>query len=103
MTRILNEGFKITNMAIISPSLDTMEMHYQEHKGKEFFNDVCARMANKPLIVMKVEGVDVIHKMRQLCGKTDCSEKGTIRGDFGTGVKENVIHASSGDFSICSV
>lgn len=36
-----------------------------------------------------------VSRMRSLVGATDCSQPGTIRGDFGKGVEKNVIHASA--------
>jgi nucleoside-diphosphate kinase len=43
-----------------------------------------------------LEGKDVVQRVRDLLGPTDSRKapKGTIRGDFGTEMMRNVVHAS---------
>jgi nucleoside-diphosphate kinase len=45
---------------------------------------------------MALEGDDIVQKVRDLLGPTDSRKaaKGTIRGDFGTEMMRNVVHAS---------
>jgi len=47
---------------------------------------------------MAWQGENVIQRVRDLLGPTDSSKapKGTIRGDFGTDMMRNVVHASDG-------
>jgi nucleoside-diphosphate kinase len=47
---------------------------------------------------MILSGEDVIAKVRDLLGPTNSQEaaKGTIRGDLGTDMMRNVVHASDG-------
>ena len=42
------------------------------------------------------EGDGAVAKVRDLCGPTDSTKapKGSIRGDFGKDIQENIIHAS---------
>jgi nucleoside-diphosphate kinase len=51
------------------------------------------------VIVMALEGKSVVKKVRELLGPTDSRKapKGTIRGDFGTEMMKNVVHASDSD------
>jgi len=53
-------------------------------------------MSSRPVIIMVLEGHSVIKKVRNLLGPTDSRKaaKGTIRGDFGTEMMRNVVHAS---------
>ena len=53
-------------------------------------------MSSRPVIVMALEGHSVVRKVRDLLGPTDSRKapKGTIRGDFGTEMMRNVVHAS---------
>lgn len=96
LDRILYETpFNISQMIKIVPTLQDVQSHYAEHEGKDFFQDVCQRMSGKEVILIVLEGKNVISEIRSMVGKTDCSEKGTIRGDWGTGVKGNLIHASA--------
>ena len=53
-------------------------------------------MASGPVIVMVLEGENVIEKYRELMGATDYREAapGTIRKDFATDIEKNVVHGS---------
>ena len=53
-------------------------------------------MASGPVVALVVEGERVIEGVRALAGPTDpiAAAPGSIRGDFGTIVRENLIHAS---------
>ena len=60
------------------------------------FRGSSAFMESGPVVVMILEGDNVIKKIRKLVGPTD-SEKapaGTIRGDYGDNAMRNVVHAS---------
>ncbi len=74
----------------------TLEQHYAEHVGKPFYEPLVEFMASGPSVVMVVEGERVIEGVRALTGPTDpiAAPPGSIRGDFGTIVRENLIHAS---------
>jgi nucleoside-diphosphate kinase len=45
---------------------------------------------------MALQGASVVARVRDLLGPTDSRKaaKGTIRGDFGTEMMKNVVHAS---------
>jgi nucleoside-diphosphate kinase len=49
--------------------------------------------------MMALQGEDIVAKVRELLGPTDSRKaaKGTIRGDFGTEMMKNVVHASDSD------
>jgi nucleoside-diphosphate kinase len=53
-------------------------------------------MSSSPVLILALRGDDVIAKVRDLLGPTDSKKapKGTIRGDFGTDVMRNMVHAS---------
>lgn len=73
-----------------------LESHYAEHVGRAFYQDLLEFMASGPCVVMAVAGERVIEGMRTLAGPTDpiAAPPGSIRGDFGTSVRENLVHAS---------
>jgi nucleoside-diphosphate kinase len=56
-------------------------------------------MSSSPVIVLALKGDDVVAKIRDLLGPTDSRKaaKGTIRGDYGTEMMKNVVHASDSD------
>jgi nucleoside-diphosphate kinase len=61
-----------------------------------FYPEIEKFMSSRPVIVMALEGHAVVKKVRDLLGPTDSRKaaKGTIRGDFGTEMMRNVVHAS---------
>ncbi len=77
----------------------TLEQHYAEHVGKPFYQPLMEFMASGPSVAMIVEGESVIEGVRALAGKTNPLEAGpgTIRGDYATITRENLIHASDSD------
>ena len=56
-------------------------------------------MSSSPVIVLALRGDNVVARVRDLLGPTDSRKaaKGTIRGDFGTEMMKNVVHASDSD------
>jgi nucleoside-diphosphate kinase len=61
-----------------------------------FYPEIEKFMSSRPVIVMALQGHHVVSKVRILLGPTDSRKaaKGTIRGDFGTEMMRNVVHAS---------
>jgi len=79
----------------------TLEQHYGEHLGKPFYAPLMEFMSSGPVVALIVEGESVIEGVRALAGKTNPLEAGpgTIRGDFATITRENLIHASDSETS----
>ncbi|MBZ4319746.1 nucleoside-diphosphate kinase [Streptomyces huiliensis] len=73
-----------------------LEQHYAEHVGRDFYEPLMAFMSSGPVVALVVEGERVIEGVRALAGPTDpiAAAPGSIRGDFGTITRENLIHAS---------
>ncbi|RZU37465.1 nucleoside diphosphate kinase [Streptomyces sp. BK022] len=78
-----------------------LEQHYAEHVGRPFYEPLVEFMSSGPVVAMIVEGERVIEGVRQLAGPTDpiAAAPGSIRGDFGVIVRENLIHASDSEES----
>ncbi|RBM23632.1 nucleoside-diphosphate kinase [Streptomyces sp. PT12] len=94
-------GWAITALELRTLDRATLETHYAEHVGRPFYEPLIAFMAGAPSVVMVVEGERVIEGVRALAGPTDpiAAAPGSIRGDFGTVVRENLIHASDSEES----
>ncbi|AZM46054.1 nucleoside-diphosphate kinase [Streptomyces sp. WAC 06738] len=78
-----------------------LEQHYAEHVGRPFYEPLVEFMASGPVVALVVEGERVIEGVRALSGPTDpiAAAPGSIRGDFGTVVRENLVHASDSEES----
>lgn len=95
------DGWSITALELRTLDRDTLAEHYAEHEGKAFYPPLMDFMLSGPSVVMTVEGERVIEGLRTLSGPTDpiTAAPGSIRGDFGTIVRENLIHASDSEES----
>jgi nucleoside-diphosphate kinase len=87
-------GCKMTRLA---PAL--LREHYAHVADQPFYPTLEKFMGSHPVIVMALQGENVVQRVRDLLGPTDSRKaaKGTIRGDFGTDTTINVVHASDSD------
>lgn len=94
--RIEKKGFSILEAKLTTADLDTAQSHYDEHKGKAFFNELIDFIMEGRVMAMVVEGEDVISILRLMVGDKDpkIAPPGTIRGDFAHSTTKNIIHAS---------
>ncbi|MEU8762831.1 nucleoside-diphosphate kinase [Streptomyces sp. NPDC048659] len=94
-------GWTLAALELRELDQETLEQHYGEHKGKPFYEPLMGFMASGPVVALVVEGERVIEGVRALAGPTDpiAAAPGSIRGDFGTIVRENLIHASDSEES----
>ena len=84
-------------MIRLTPAL--LREHYAHVASKPFYPAIEEFMSSRPVLVLALQGADVVAKVRDLLGPTDSRKaaKGTIRGDFGTDMMVNVVHASDSD------
>lgn len=70
--------------------------HYAEHEGKPFLESLVRFITSGPLIAAIFEGPNAVEVVRRLMGATDPqqAEPGTIRGDYGLFIQNNLIHGS---------
>ena len=96
ISRFEKRGLKISAMKLILIDKKTAERHYSEHVGKDFYQPLIKFITSGPSVVMILEGDQAIEIVRQMCGTTDPlqADPGTIRGDYGMSIRQNIIHAS---------
>ncbi|MFJ8624096.1 nucleoside-diphosphate kinase [Kitasatospora sp. NPDC093550] len=89
-------GWQLAAMELRTFDRATLEHHYEEHVGRPFYEPLLEFMTSGPSIALIVEGEDVVPGIRMLAGATNPLEAGagTIRGDYATITRENLIHAS---------
>jgi len=70
--------------------------NYAEHEGKPFYEGLVNYITSGSVVKMVIAGEGAVAKCRTLMGATDPANAapGTIRGDFGLVMDENVIHGS---------
>ena len=95
--RFERKGLRLVAVELRTLDADLLARHYSEHVGKGFYDDLVAFMGRSPALVAVVEGPeDTWRVVRAMMGATNPlnAEPGTIRGDFGTEVTENLVHGS---------
>lgn len=96
ITRFEQAGFEIVAAKIMELDGPILREHYAHVADKPFFPEIEAFMSSRPVMPMILRGDGVIKKVREILGPTNSQEapKGTIRGDLGTDMMRNVVHAS---------
>jgi nucleoside-diphosphate kinase len=96
ISRFEDKGFEVKDLRFFSFSPKKADEFYSVHKEKPFFEELVSFISSAPVVACVLEGDNAITTVRQLTGATRSFEAaaGTIRGDYGLGVTENVIHAS---------
>jgi nucleoside-diphosphate kinase len=95
--RLERKGLRIVAAELRRIDEDTASRHYEEHRDKPFYDDLVRFITRSPSMVLVVEGPDDTWRIvRTLMGPTDPAEAppGTIRGDLGTVLTENLVHGS---------
>jgi len=97
--RVETDGFEIRDARFTQLRREQAEEFYAIHQGKEFFAGLVEFMTSGPVLALCLERAGAVERLRELAGATDPKQAkpGTIRADFGTTTRENVIHASSPD------
>ena len=94
--RFETDGIKLAAMKMIHLTKTQAQGFYAVHKERPFFNSLTDFMTSGPIVVMVLEGEDVIARNRKLMGATNFEEAaaGTIRKDYATNIEQNVVHGS---------
>ena len=98
ISRFEKAGFEIVASKITQLDGAILREHYAHVADQPFFPQIEAFMSSRSVMPMILSGEDAIAKVRDLLGPTNSQEapKGTIRGDLGTDMMRNVVHASDG-------
>jgi nucleoside-diphosphate kinase len=96
VTRLERKGLAIAAMQLRRLDRDTAEQHYAEHREKPFFADLVSFITGGPLVALVAEGPRAVEAVRTLMGVTDPAQAtpGSLRGDFGLEITENLVHGS---------
>jgi nucleoside-diphosphate kinase len=83
-------------MAMLRFNRNLAQDFYSPHVGKPFFPELENFITSGPVVAMVLEGSYAVDVVRRMIGVTKSFEaaSGTIRGDFGLGYTDNIVHAS---------
>jgi nucleoside-diphosphate kinase len=96
IARVERQGLRDDSKRRMRIDRDLAERHYAEHREKPFFGELVEFITSGDVIVAKVTGPEAISVLRTLIGATDPAkaDPGTIRGDYGKVITENLVHGS---------
>jgi nucleoside-diphosphate kinase len=97
VARLERKGLRLVAAELRTIDEGTAKTHYAEHEGKPFFDDLVTFITRGPAMLLVVEGPEETFKVvRTMMGSTNPRDAapGTIRGDYGVLLTENLVHGS---------
>jgi len=94
--RFERKGLRLTKLRMLVIDEDLARRHYAEHLERPFFPELLEFIVNGPVVAMEWTGESAVSVARTLMGATDPkkADPGTIRGDLGLAVTQNIVHGS---------
>jgi len=94
--RLERRGLALKGARMLMVSEELAGRHYAEHAGKGFYEDLVNFITSAPVFAMVMEGPSAVGVVRTMMGATNPLEAapGTVRGDFGLDVGQNLVHSS---------
>ncbi|CUR52632.1 multifunctional nucleoside diphosphate kinase and apyrimidinic endonuclease and 3'-phosphodiesterase [Nitrosotalea devaniterrae] len=96
ISKFEHKGFSILKLKMFTFTKQMAEEFYAAHNTKPFFGELVSFITSGNVVAAIVEGNNAIATTRLMIGSTKSFDAapGTIRGDFGLGISDNIIHAS---------
>ena len=96
ISRFEKKGFNILKLKMFTFTKSMAEEFYSAHKSKPFFEELVSFITSGHVVAAVIEGNNAIATTRLMIGSTKSfdASPGTLRGDFGLGISDNIIHAS---------
>jgi nucleoside-diphosphate kinase len=96
ITRFERKGLRLERIRGLTITDTMARTHYAEHVDKPFFPELLAFITSGPVVAMEWSGEEAVAVCRTIMGATDPKQAapGTIRGDLGLVVTENIVHGS---------
>ena len=90
------KNLKIIKNKKVKISKEEAADFYKVHQTKPFYEDLCNYLSSGPIVVLILEGDNVVLKNRQFMGATDPlkAEEGTLRKMYGISIDKNSVHGS---------
>lgn len=96
LQRFEQKGLRLVGLKLVQANRSLAEKHYAAHRGKPFFESLLSFLTSGPTLAVCLEGREAVAVVRSMMGATDGAKSpaGTIRGDFGLSVQNNLVHGS---------
>ncbi|MCA1960033.1 MAG: nucleoside-diphosphate kinase [Desulfomonile sp.] len=94
-------GIRIAAIKMKQLTRREAEGFYYVHKERPFFGELVEFMISGPVVLMVLEGDNVIARNREIMGATDPAEAapGTIRARWASSKQNNIVHGSDSEES----
>jgi nucleoside-diphosphate kinase len=94
--RLERRGLRLRAATLLTVDQKLAGEHYAEHVGKPFFAGLVSFITSGPTLALAVEGECAVSVVRSTMGTTDPAKAapGTIRGDLGLSMPDNLVHGS---------
>ncbi|MXW41763.1 MAG: nucleoside-diphosphate kinase [Acidimicrobiia bacterium] len=102
VSRFEARGLRIVALRMLTITHELAARHYAEHVDRPFYTDLQTFIGRSPAVAMVIEGPeDTYAVVRSMMGQTNPLESapGTIRGDYGLEMTENLVHGSDSNAS----
>ncbi len=98
ISRFERKGLTLERIRKLTIDEAMARLHYAEHVDKPFFAELVEFITSGPVVAMEWSGESAISVARTLMGATDPAQAapGTIRGDYGLEITNNIVHGSDG-------
>lgn len=96
ISRFERKGLKLEKMRMLQIEEEMAGRHYEEHTEKPFFGELVDFITSGPVVAMEWSGESAVSVCRTVMGPTNPADAppGTIRGDFGLIMTNNIVHGS---------
>ena len=96
IARFEAKGLSLERLEMLIPDEGSATLHYAEHQDKAFYPGLVGFITSGPVVAMQWSGESAVAVARAMIGSTNpvVALPGTIRGDYGLDVQENIVHGS---------
>jgi nucleoside-diphosphate kinase len=97
LQRFEQKGLRLAGLKLLQADRALAEKHYSVHRGKPFYESLLNFLTAGPTVAAVLEGREAVAVVRGMMGSSTDGAKsppGTIRGDFGISIQNNLIHGS---------
>ena len=96
ISRFERRGLSLAQIRTLNIDEELACRHYAEHVERPFFPELVEFITSGPVVAMEWSGDSAVSVSRTVMGATDPknADIGTIRGDFGLAVTQNLVHGS---------
>ena len=93
--------FRVAGLKKMHLSKKLAEEFYEEHKEKDFFDELTGFMVSGPIVALVLEKKNAVEDWRKLIGSTNPknADVGTIRKIYAESMRHNAVHGSDSDQS----